>query len=268
VDLRSAQAREWLCRLFTSRGTLAPAPGALDLAIDTLATLIPDDARRPVYVRVAPGESEAIYVDLADDVERTVGVPEQGGSGAISQDPLPPGTVYTASYDDDGKVGLYRIEVTLTAGTGKLRTPAGLDRGLKESLNRAWTYLQSVRERMGLGASLAQKDVVAEAIDLTGSRVECACGVAFYIAMLSAINTRRVQAATVVLGDLTIQGNIKAPPSITEMLQLALENGALRAILPIGNKSQFASLPEHVVEKVDIGFYGDVERAAAKVIEV
>ncbi|MBI3964702.1 MAG: ATP-dependent Lon protease, partial [Chloroflexi bacterium] len=30
------------------------------------------------------------YVDLTDEVERTVGVPEQGGKGAISQDPLPP----------------------------------------------------------------------------------------------------------------------------------------------------------------------------------
>jgi ATP-dependent Lon protease len=208
------------------------------------------------------------YIDLEDDVERTVGVPEQGGAGVISQDPLPPGTVYTASFDDEGKVGLYRLEVTLTAGTGKLRTPAGLERGLKESLNRAWAYLQSVKDRQGLALALAQKDVVAEAIDLTGSRVECACGVAFLIAILSAIGQRRVQAGTLVLGDLTIQGNVKAPASITEMLQLALENGALRVLLPIGNKTQFASLPEHVVEKLDVIFYGDVDRATAKAVEL
>ena len=52
------------------------------------------------------------------------------------------------------------------------------------------------------------------------------------------------------------------------MLQLALENGALRALLPIGNKAQFASLPEHVVEKLDVIFYGDVERAVSKVVEL
>ena len=30
---------------------------------------------------------------------------------------------------------------------------------------------------------LAQKDIYAEAIDLSGSRVECPCGVAFFAAM-------------------------------------------------------------------------------------
>jgi ATP-dependent Lon protease len=208
------------------------------------------------------------YIDLATGAEHTVGVPEQGGRGSISQDPLPPGTVYTATADDEGRVALYRLEVTLTAGTGKLRTPSGLERGLKESLNRAWAYLQAVRDRMGLGPALAQKDMVAEAIDLSGGRVECACGVAFVAAMLSAIGQRRVQAGTLVLGDLTVQGNIKALNSITEVLQVALDNGALRALLPTANKGQFSSLPEDLVEKVDIIFYSDVERAVAKVVEL
>jgi ATP-dependent Lon protease len=208
------------------------------------------------------------YIDLEDGVERTVGVPEQGGSGAISADPLPPGTVYTGAIDDEGHVSLYRLEVTLTAGTGKLRSPTGLERGLKESLNHAWIYLQSVRDRQGLTPALAHRDVVAEAVDLTGGRVECACGVAFLAAMLSALGQRRVQAGTVVLGDLTIQGNVKALPSITEVLQLALDNGALRVLLPTGNKAQFAGLPENVVEKLDVIFYGDVERAVAKAVEL
>lgn len=208
------------------------------------------------------------YIDLEGQVERTVGVPEQGGKGAISQDPLPPGLVYTATIDDEGRLGLYRLEVTVTAGTGKLRTPSGLEHGLKESLNRAWSYLQGVKDRMGLTPTLAQKDVVAEAIDLSGGRVECACGVAFLAAILSAIGQKKVQAGTVVLGDLTISGNVKALPSITEVLQLALENGALRILLPTGNKAQFSSLPEDVVDKLDIIFYGDLDRAVAKVVDL
>jgi len=71
-----------------------------------------------------------------------------------------------------------------------------------------------------------------------------------------------------VLGDLTVQGNIKPLNSITEVLQVALENGALRVLLPTGNKAQFSSLSEDVVEKVDIVFYSDVDRAVAKVVEI
>jgi ATP-dependent Lon protease len=208
------------------------------------------------------------YIDQEDGTERTVGVPEQGGAGIISQDPLPPGSVYTAAADAEAKVGLFRLEVSLTAGTGKVRTPTGLEKGLKESLNRAVSYLQSVKDRLGLTPVLAQKDIYAEAVDLSGARVECACGVAFFAAIMSAVQNRRVQAGTVVLGDLTIQGNLKGVPSIAEPLQLALDNGALRVLLPISNKSQFAALPEQVVEKLDVIFYGDVDRAVLKAIEL
>jgi ATP-dependent Lon protease len=208
------------------------------------------------------------YIDQEDGTERTVGVPEQGGAGIISQDPLPPGSVYTAAADSEAKVGLFRLEVSLTAGTGKVRTPAGLEKGLKESLNRAVSYLQSTKDKLGLTPILAQKDIYAEAVDLSGARIECACGVAFYVAIMSAVQNRRVQAGTVVLGDLTIQGNLKAVPSITEPLQVALDNGAIRVLVPISNKAQFGALPEQVVEKLDVIFYGDVDRAVLKAIEL
>jgi len=208
------------------------------------------------------------YIDQEDGTERTVAVPEQGGKGAISQDPLPPGSVYTVAADSEGKVSLFRVEVSLTAGTGKVRTPSGLEKGLKESLNRAVSYLQMVKDKLGLTSALAQKDICAEAVDLSGARVECSAGVAFYVAIMSAMHNRRVQAGTVVMGDLTIQGNLKGVPSISEPLQVALENGAIRAMVPISNKAQFAALPEETVEKLDVIFYGDVDRAVLKAIEL
>jgi ATP-dependent Lon protease len=208
------------------------------------------------------------YIDLDDDTECAVGVPEQGGAGVISQDPLPPGTVYTSAVDDEAKVGLFRLEVTLTAGTGKMRTPTGLEKSLKESLNRAFSYLQNVKDNLGLTQILAQKDLYAEAVDLSGGKIECPCGVAFFAAMISAVRNRQVQAGTVILGDLTIQGNIKGPASITESLQIALESGAIRALVPVANKTQFAGLPEEVIEKLDVVFYGDVDRAVLKTLEM
>jgi ATP-dependent Lon protease len=79
--------------------------------------------------------------------------------------------------------------------------------------------------------------------------------------MISAIQNRRFQAATIILGDLPMGGNIKGLASIVEPLQLVLEGGALRALVPLSNKAQFAGLPEEVVEKLDSVFYGDVDRA-------
>jgi len=208
------------------------------------------------------------YIDLASNSERVVVVPEQAGTGVISQDPLPSGTIYTISVNDEAKVGLYRLEVTVTSGTGKLKTPAGLDKSLKESLNRAFSYLMNVKDRLGLSDLLNQKDIVAEAIDLSGGHIDCPCGVAFFIAMISALRNRRIQAGTVILGDLTIQGNIKSPTSIIEPLQMVKDAGALRVLVPISNKSQFAALPEEVVEKMDLIFYADMDRVMTKSLEL
>jgi ATP-dependent Lon protease len=88
-----------------------------------------------------------------------------------------------------------------------------------------------------------------------------------FAAMISAIRNRQVQAGTVVLGDLTIQGNIRGPTSITEPLQLALEAGAIRVLVPVSDKSQFAGLSEDVIERLDVVFFGDVDRAVLKTLE-
>jgi ATP-dependent Lon protease len=204
------------------------------------------------------------YIDEADGREVTVGVPEQGGQGAISQDALAPGTAYTASVDSESRVSILRLEVTSSPGTGKIRTPAGMPRGLKESLNRAWAYLQTVKDRIGLSPTLATRDFAAEVVDLSGGGAEAECGVAFFVTIMSAIRNRSVEGGTIILGDLTIQGNVKAPASIAEPLQVAVDNGALRALVPVASKNQVALLPEEVIEKLDIAFYGDVDRAVMK----
>ena len=77
--------------------------------------------------------------------ERFVGVPEQGGRNLIPPDPPGPGTVFTAGVADDGAVGLYRIEVSVSAGNGKLRTAGGVSGNIKESVNRAFACLLSKR---------------------------------------------------------------------------------------------------------------------------
>ena len=74
--------------------------------------------------------------------ERYVGVPEEGGRDLISVDPLAPGSVYTVSVDDQCKVGLYRVEVGCSPGTGELNMAGGLDTGMKESIRRAFAYIQ------------------------------------------------------------------------------------------------------------------------------
>ncbi len=64
------------------------------------------------------------------------------------------------------------------------------------------------------------------------------------------------------------QGNLKGVPSISEPLQITLENGAIRAMAPISNEAQFAAFPDETVENLDVIFYGDLERAVLQAIDL
>jgi ATP-dependent Lon protease len=96
--------------------------------------------------------------------------------------------------------------------------------------------------------------------------VEAEVGVAFFVAAYSALRKAAVAPALLVLGDMSVQGNIKPLRSLTEPLQVAKDNGAKRALVPIENKRNFLDVPGDVVEFVDPIFYGDPKTAAMKVL--
>jgi ATP-dependent Lon protease len=198
--------------------------------------------------------------------ERFVGVPEQGGRDLISADPLAPGTVYTSGVTSDGTVGLFRLEVSVASGTGKLKLAGGVAGAMKESINRAFSYLQGKKSELGVARDLDTSDLHVEVIDLLGNHVEAEVGVAFFVAAYSALRKAPVAPALLVLGDMSVQGNVKPMRSLTEPLQVANDNGARRALIPIENKRNFLDVPADVVEHVDPVFYGDPRTAAMKVL--
>jgi ATP-dependent Lon protease len=198
--------------------------------------------------------------------ERFVGVAEQGGRDLISTDPLPPGTVYTASVSGDGTVGLYRVEITLSSGTGKLKLAGGVSGAMKESISRAFSFLSANKTPFGVPRELDTSDFHVEVIDLLGNKVEAEIGVAFFVAAYSVLRKAPPQPALLVLGDLSIQGNIKPVRSLTEPLQVAMDNGGKRALIPIENKRQFLEVSPDVLEQVDPVFFGDMRQAAFKAL--
>jgi len=206
------------------------------------------------------------YQDNETGEEHFVGVPEQGGRDLIAADPLPPGTVYTAAVSADGTVGLYRLEVTLSAGSGKLKPAGGVSGEMKASIQRAFSYMQANKSTLGIARELDTSDFNIEAIDLLSNKVAAEIGVAFFIAAFSILRKAPPQSALLVLGDMSIQGNIKPVRSLVEPLQVAMDNGAKRALIPTENKRSFFEVSADVVENVDPIFYGDLRTGAFKAL--
>ena len=198
--------------------------------------------------------------------EKFVGVPEQGGKDLISPDPLAPGTIYSASVSGDGTVGMYRLEITTSSGGGKLKPAGGISGAMKESINRAFSYLLANKGTFGVAREVDTCDFHVEVIDLLGNKVEAELGVAFFVAAYSVLRKAPPQPGLLVLGDMSVQGNVKPVRSITEPLQVAMDNGAKRALIPIENKRQFLEVNPDVLEHVDPIFYGDLRQAAFKAL--
>ena len=198
--------------------------------------------------------------------EKFVGVPEQGGKNLISPNPLAPGTIYSASVSGDGTVGMYRIEISVSSGTGKLKPAGGISGVMKESINRAFSYLLANKSAFGVGREVDTSDFHVEVIDLLGNKVEAEFGVAFFVAAYSILRKAPPQPGLLVLGDMSVQGNVKPIRSLVEPLQVAMDNGAKRALIPIENKRQFLEVNPDVLEHVDPIFYGDLRQAAFKAL--
>ena len=208
------------------------------------------------------------YLDNDTGEERYVGVPEQGDQNLISSEPLAPGTLYTGAVSGDGTVGLYRLEVTPATGTGKLKLAGGVRGATKESIQRAFSFLKARKAEFGIGREMDTMDLHVEAVDLVSNKVEAEIGTAFVVAAYSALRRSPPQPGMLVLGDISIQGNVKAARSLVEPLQLAMDNGARRALIPSENKRHFFNVSSDIVEAIDPIFYGDMRQAAFKALGI
>ena len=119
---------------------------------------------------------------------------------------------------------------------------------------------------MGIGQQMDTTDFHIEAIDLLSNRVPCEAGIALVVAVYSAIKNRAVLSRLLILGDLSIQGNIKSVRSLAEPLQVGMDNGAHRALIPLENKRHFLEVPGDIVERVDPVFFSDPMTAALKAL--
>jgi ATP-dependent Lon protease len=98
--------------------------------------------------------------------------------------------------------------------------------------------------------------------------VPCEAGIALVVAIYSALKKHAVLPALVILGDLSIQGNIKAVRSLAEPLHVGMDNGARRALIPLENKRHFLEVSGDIVERVDPVFFSDPMTAAMKALGV
>ena len=205
------------------------------------------------------------YIDNDTLEEHFVSVKEQGGGGLIPEGPAKPGFLYTIGLSNKGMPGLYRLELQVTKGSGKLAT-SGLwnSSSAKEQVKIAFDYFKANASRISGGSKVMEHDFHLHVVELQNTGPLSHLALPSLVAFASGLLGRPVQSQMVVLGDMSLGGSVTPVESIAECLQVAFDAGAKKVALPMSSAADIPTIPVELFTKFQTSFYADPVDAVFK----
>jgi len=209
------------------------------------------------------------YIDRETLNEEYVSVPEQGGGKLIPEGMGKPGHVYTVGHGDSGMIGVYKLENQVVSGTGKFeKSGVGSHRGAKESLDTAFRYFIANCKSISSSISTKTKDYLMHISDLQGIGLTEELAIAELVGLCSAALERPVQESMVVLGNMTVGGTIAKVEEFANVLQVCVDAGAKRVLIPASSVVDLQTVPPDLLIKIQPIFYADPTDAVFKALGV
>lgn len=205
------------------------------------------------------------YIDNDTLEEHFVSVKKQGGGGLIPEGPAKPGFLYTIGLSNKGMPGLYRLELQVTKGSGKLAT-SGLwnSSSAKEQVKIAFDYFKANASRISGGSKVLEHDFHLHVVELQNTGPLSHLALPSLVAFASGLLGRSVQSQMVVLGDMSLGGSVTPVESIAECLQVAFDAGAKKVALPMSSAADIPTIPVELFTKFQTSFYADPVDAVFK----
>ena len=209
------------------------------------------------------------YIDNESFEEHFVSVPEQGGGKLIPEGMCSPGQVYTIGRGKSGMIGVFRLESQMLPGNGKFeRTGIGTDREAKESSNTAFNYLKANGKRISGSISTTTKDYIINYQDLQGIGMTDKLAISTLIALCSIALNKPALSSMAVLGEISISGTMIKVDELANTLQVCLDSGARKVLLPITSAADLGTVPPELIGCFNLIFYNSAEDAVFKALGV
>lgn len=209
------------------------------------------------------------YIDNESFEERYVSVPEQGGGKLIPDGITNPGNVYTVAHGKSGMIGLFRLESQMLPGNGKFdRTGLGSDRDCREATNTAFNYLKANANRISGTISTTAKDYIIGYQDLQGLGMTCTLALPTLTALCSIALAKPTVSSLAALGEISISGTIMKVEELANSLQVCLDSGAKKVLLPISSAVDLGTVPPELIGCFNLIFYNSAEDAVFKALGV
>ena len=206
------------------------------------------------------------YIDQENFEEHFVGVPEQSSGKLIPEGMPNPGKVYTVSRGKSGMFGVYALESQMLPGNGKFEK-----KGLgteKEAANTAFTYLKACSNSISGSISTTTKDYTIDYRDLNGIGMTKHLALPTLIALCSIALNKPTLSGLAVLGDISIGGTILKAEGLASILQVCLDSGAKKVLLPITSAQDIGTVPSDLVGAFSLIFYTTPQEAVFKALGV
>ena len=209
------------------------------------------------------------YIDNETFEEHYVSVPEQGGGKLIPEGLCNPGQVYTVGRGKSGMIGVFRLESQMLPGNGKLeRTGIGTDRDARESSNTAFNFLKANGNRISGSISTTTKDYIVNYQDLQGIGMTGKLALPTLIALCSIALSKPTLSSMAVLGEISISGTMIKVDELANALQVCLDSGAKKVLLPITSEADLGTVPADLIGCFNLIFYSSAEDAVFKALGV
>lgn len=209
------------------------------------------------------------YIDNDSFEERYVSVPEQSNGKLIPEGKIQPGQVYTISRAKSGFVGVYRLESQVLSGNGKF-TPTGIgsDKEIKEAVQTAFNFLKANGRSISSSISTTNNDYIVSYSDLNGIGQTKYLALPTLIAIASVSLSKPTLSSLAVLGEITISGTILKVEELANVLQVCLDSGAKKVLIPITSAVDIGSVPSDLVGAFSLIFYSTPQEAVFKALGV
>ena len=209
------------------------------------------------------------YIDNETFEEHYVSVPEQSGGKLIPEGMCNPGQVYTVSRGKSGMIGVFRLESQALPGTGKFeRTGLGSERDAKEASNTAFNYLKANGNKISGAISTVNTDYIINYQDLQGIGMTSTLALPTLIALASIALGKPTVGSIAVLGEISISGTLIKMDNLADTLQVCLDSGAKKVLLPMMCAADFGTVPPELLGSFQIIFYNSAEDAVFKALGV
>lgn len=209
------------------------------------------------------------YIDKESLEEEYTSVPEQGGGKLIPEGMGKPGHVYVAGHGHSGMIGVYKLENQVVSGTGKFdKSGVSSSREARESLDTAFRYFTANSKSISNTIAIKTKDYLMHISDLQGIGLTDELAIAELIGLCSGALDKPVQESTVVIGKMTVGGTIAKVEEFANVLQVCVDAGAKRVLIPAASVMDLQTVPPDLLVKVQPVFYSDPVDAVYKALGV